>query len=100
MKFADVPVVLRINAKRHDRGERLELEGRLTTSFVPELRRVVSEALERSPQVTLDLSELTFLDADGVRLLRELAARNVPLQGCSAFVEHLLGLRQAGSDLC
>lgn len=85
--------MLRINTRAGCHGERLELEGRLTTAYVPELQKSVAEALDRSAHVALDLSELTFLDADGIRFLRELVARDVPIHGCSAFVVHLLGLR-------
>jgi len=85
--------MLRINTQACDCGERLQLEGSLTSPYVPELQQVVADALHRSSHVVLDLSELTYVDADGTRLLRELVVRKLPFYGCSAFVEHLLGLR-------
>jgi len=88
--------MLRINARTCDCGERLELEGRLTTPDVPELQKAVIEAFHRSPRVALDLSDLTFLDTDGARLLRELRRQDVSIYGCSAFVTELLGLSASG----
>ena len=84
--------MLRINSRPGDCGERLELEGRLTHAYVPELERVVVEARDRSSLVTLDLAELTFLDAEGFGLLRRLQGQEVRIHGCSAFVAELLGL--------
>jgi anti-anti-sigma regulatory factor len=85
--------MLRINKRDCECGERLELEGRLTGTDVPELEKVVAQARGRSSRVTLDLSELIFLDRNGVRLLREFQSQQVGIHGCSAFVAELLGLR-------
>ncbi len=97
--------MLRINSRTCERGERLELMGRLTLPDVPELEGAVAEAFLRSPRVALDLSELTFLDSDGARVVRELHHRDVSIHGCSAFVAELLrlgsaGTRKAGGDPC
>lgn len=85
--------MLRINSRPCGFEERLELEGRLTAAYVPELEKTVAEALDRTTLLTLDLSELTFLDADGARVLRALQGDRVRVHGCSAFVAKLLGLR-------
>jgi len=84
--------MLRINGRTCACGERLELEGRLTVPFVPELEQAVAAARLRSPQVSLDLSELVFLDTDGARYLRELRGQGIELHGASLFVAQLLGL--------
>ena len=75
-----------------DGAEQLQLEGRLAGAYITELRELVGSALERSSRVALDLSEVTFVDADGARLLRELVARDVEMHGCSSFLALLLGL--------
>jgi anti-anti-sigma regulatory factor len=85
--------MLRINTRTCEGGERLELEGRLTAAYLPELEKVVAEARRRARPLTLDLTELTFLDADGARVLRGLQSGGVQIRGCSAFVAELLGLR-------
>jgi anti-anti-sigma regulatory factor len=91
--------MLRINSVSTTGGERLELEGRLTAAFVPELERAVASARERSLRVALDLSELIFLDADGARCLRELRGPDLELHGGSLFVAELLGLGTAAGSV-
>ncbi len=76
-----------------DGAERLKLEGRLAGDHIAQLEGLVGDALHRSSKVALDLSEVTFVDADGARLLRELIARDVEMHRCSTFLALLLGLR-------
>jgi anti-anti-sigma regulatory factor len=85
--------MLRINTRPCNCGERLELEGRLTAAYIGELEKVVGEARVRASRLSLDLSELAFLDADGARFLRSLQSDGIQIGGCSAFVAELLGLR-------
>jgi anti-anti-sigma regulatory factor len=84
--------MLRITGRTCQHGERLELEGRLTREYVSELERAVVEARSRSPRISLDVSELSFVDGDGARALRALRSEDVEVHGCSAFVAELLGL--------
>ncbi len=87
--------MLRITGRTCQCGERLDLEGRLTTPYLPELERAVVEARMRSAHVSLDVSELTYVDSDGARALRELRREDVEVHGCSAFVAELLGLHSS-----
>ena len=66
------------------------LEGRLAGAWVSELRRV---AAEPGPprRVALDLSAVTYADADGLALLRDLLAGPARIERASAFVSALLG---------
>lgn len=64
----------------------LRLEGRLVGPWVAELRRSCEHVLRRNGRLTLDLGNLSFVDGDGVALVRSLAARDVTLLNCSAFV--------------
>jgi anti-anti-sigma regulatory factor len=86
--------MLRINGKASRSGERLELEGRLTTASIPELEKAIAEARRRSTDLALDVSELTFLDSEGALALRQLQRQNVAIHGASAFVAELLGLER------
>jgi hypothetical protein len=88
--------MLRINGRTCACGERLELEGRLTAAQIPELEAAVAAARLRGLRVSLELSELTFLDAEAARFLRELRKSDVELHGGSVFVAELLGLRRSG----
>jgi anti-anti-sigma regulatory factor len=71
-------------------GPVLKLEGRLLGPWVDELRRACAD-LENPPgRLCLDLAAVTFVDAAGARLLRELRQQHVTLTGCSGFVTVLL----------
>ena len=73
------------------RETRLVLEGRLAGAWVGELRRVAAECASERRRIALDLSRLTFADADGVALLRELLGDAARLDRASPFVNALLG---------
>jgi hypothetical protein len=64
----------------------LKLEGKLVGPWVGALR----EACVPGEGLRLDLAAVTFADAAGVELLRELLARGVTLAACSGLVAGLL----------
>lgn len=68
----------------------LKLEGKLLAPWVGELLRVLGESNGHANRVRLDLSAVTFVDAAGQELLRDLIHRGVALAACSAFVAELL----------
>lgn len=65
----------------------LRLDGKVVGQWVEELRRSCDEIL-RDPgsRLVLELMDVTFVDADGIGLLRELSERQVVLRNCSPFV--------------
>jgi len=72
----------------------LRLEGQVTGPWVEELRRVCDETIgERDDEVhplVLDLTDVCFIDAHGVALFQELAARHVTVTNGSLFVTEQL----------
>ena len=81
----------------HNGLELLRLEGQVTGPWVEELRRVCADTLGKNGlggnYLVLDLAGVSFLDADGVALFRELAARRVLFTNSSAFIaEQLKGV--------
>jgi anti-anti-sigma regulatory factor len=68
----------------------LELEGRVIGPWVEELRRSCDEVLATSAKLTLDFSDVSFVDRDGVELLRSLRNKDVALLNCSPFVAEQL----------
>ena len=82
---------MRIRPAEADGSVVLRLEGTLSGQWVGELRRVTSEPLrEPAARLVLDLAEVTFIDADGLALLRELLFRQVILRNGSLFVTQQL----------
>jgi anti-anti-sigma factor len=72
----------------------LRLEGQVTGPWVEELRRVCAETIghngRRTRALVLDLTDVLFIDADGVALFRELRSRQVSLTNGSVFVAEQL----------
>jgi ABC-type transporter Mla MlaB component len=68
----------------------LKLEGRVVGPWVRELGRVCEPLLDEGRGLKLDLSEVSFVDHEGVTLLLELKKRQVSLEGCSPFVSEEL----------
>jgi anti-anti-sigma factor len=71
----------------------LRLEGQVTGPWVNELRRVCDETIGIDSQahpLVLDLTDVFFIDADGVALFQELAARHVTVTNGSLFVTEQL----------
>ena len=72
-------------------GVRLRVEGRLTGRWVEELRRACDlHALSDGIRLTLDLADVSFADAAGIELLKELRIRSVTLLSPSSLVAEQL----------
>jgi ABC-type transporter Mla MlaB component len=70
--------------------ETLKLEGQVRGRWVDELRRACAEALVATGRLTLDLADVSFIDASGLALFHELAALGVAVSNCSLFAAELL----------
>jgi anti-anti-sigma regulatory factor len=68
----------------------LKLEGRVIGPWVEELRRICDEILAKNSRLTIDLSDVSFIDLEGVRLCRGLKERQVVLRNSSGFVAEQL----------
>ena len=67
-------------------AETLRLEGHLGGPWVGELRRSCDRVLSNGKRLTLDLADVSFIDRDGVGLLRTLKCAEVEVRNCSPFV--------------
>ena len=68
----------------------LRLEGQLRGPWVEELRRSCEQFLATGSGLVLDLTEVSFIDIDGVALCRRLRDRSVAFLHCSPFVAEQL----------
>ena len=74
-----------------DSVETLKLEGKLQGPWVLEAQDVCAlSAAQVSRRTCLDLTGLTFSDAEGVAFLRELIGSGVQVVGCSSYIAELL----------
>jgi hypothetical protein len=71
-------------------GTTLRLEGRLVGPWVGALRGTSEGVLARGAPLTLDLSHVSFVDPDGVALLRSMGGPRVTLVNCTPFVAEQL----------
>lgn len=72
------------------RRVRLRLEGRAVGPWLEEIRAQCEARLIRGAVVCLDVSEVTYVDREGVALFLELISRGVSMYGCSSFLEEEL----------
>ena len=70
---------------------RLRVEGRVASGWVEELRKSCEvQALSDGIRLTLDLADVSFVDAGGIELLKELRLRCVTFLNPSPFVAEQL----------
>ncbi len=69
----------------------LKLEGQVRGQWVEELRLACAAAIELDRGVlVLDLQDVSFIDAAGLDLFRDLASRGVAFHNCSLFAAEQL----------
>jgi len=84
--------VLRVTTQlsRTVRALTVKLEGELREPWLAIVRDACSQRNGRSERVRLDLAAVTYADAAGAQLLRELVREGVEIAACSGFVGELL----------
>jgi hypothetical protein len=68
----------------------LKLEGELRGPWVEEVRKACGPCTVPPGGAGLDLSAVTFVDAAGEALLRDLIGRGIDIVACSSYVAELL----------
>jgi hypothetical protein len=68
----------------------IKLEGKLLGPWVDEVRQACAFGTVPSGLTSLDLSALTFVDAAGEGLLRDLISQGIEVVACSSYVAELL----------
>ena len=68
----------------------MRVEGRIVAEWVAVLERECRRALQENRSIRLDLSGVTYIDADGVETLRQLGPDELEIIDCPEFIEALL----------
>ena len=68
----------------------LKLEGNVIGPWVQEVKRESENVLARGAALTLDLSDVSYVDREGLELLRALKDRQAMLRNTSVFVAEQL----------
>ena len=78
--------MLKVITDRQGDVDRIELHGMLGGEWVPLLERIWRQVLDDTPstRITLVLSDVDYIDADGERLLRRMAESGAQFEvsGC------------------
>ncbi len=69
---------------------RLRLEGRVVGLWVGELKRVCFEIASRKRALTIDLSEVSFVDRNGIALFQDLLKVGFRFVNCSPYLSEQL----------
>jgi hypothetical protein len=73
-----------------DKSTTLKLEGRVIGPWVEEVKQISEKILASGGTLTFDLSEVCFLDREGIDLFRKLRDRRVMFLSSSVFVAEQL----------
>lgn len=68
----------------------LRLEGKLIGPWVDVLQRVCQREMQQASALLLDLSGVSFVDGDGIGLLRQLAQAGYSFVACPGYVREML----------
>jgi deoxyadenosine/deoxycytidine kinase len=84
--------MLRIITEHRGGTCRLELHGSITGDWIGVLERHWREILEAVPSamVTVGLSNVVFIDADGEQLLRRMTQRGVAVEGAGCMNRYVI----------
>lgn len=83
--------MLRITRQEDDGITWFRLEGKLIGPWVEECRNTVTREAAHPRGIKLDLSDITYVDAEGLSLLLELSGRGFDIKKRSSFVATLMG---------
>jgi hypothetical protein len=85
--------VLRITRLSHEGGRfTIKLEGAILAPWVGTVREACTQRGRRYRRPRLDLAAVTYADAAGVQLLRDLLREGIDIAACSSFLTELLHL--------
>lgn len=83
--------MLRITFQEDPEGTTVKLEGKLSGPWVEELERSWAEHSPHPPKpVTVDLSDVTYIDPEGKRLLARMMGKGVCLQGTQLMTRYII----------
>ena len=75
---------------RKGRVRTIKLEGEILEPWVGAVRDACTQRGRRSRRLRLDLAAVTYADAAGVQLLRDLVGEGIEIAACSPFIAELL----------
>ena len=80
-------MTIRVTAEVGETVTTIRIEGKLTSSSVPDVRTACESA---NPPLRLDLSGLRSADSDGIRALQSLSEAGAELHDANPYIRQLL----------
>ena len=71
-------------------GMTIKLEGEILGPWVGAVRGACTKRGRRSGRLRLDLAAVTYADAAGAQLVRDLVREGIEISACSLFITELL----------
>ncbi len=68
----------------------LKLEGKIHAEWVSLLEQECRTLVREKKDVLLDFAEVTYMDLQGIKLIRSLPARSIRIINAPAFIEELI----------
>lgn len=68
----------------------LKVEGRIVLEWVTVLEQECLKWLQAKPEVLLDLSEVTFIEHNGLAMLKRMVSPRLRLINCSTLIHEML----------
>lgn len=72
----------------------LTLEGRIAAHWVAVLEDVCSQVLQGPKRLILDFAGVTFIDPNGLAVLKKIRGEQVQCVNCCPFIKEILGQMQ------
>ena len=83
--------MLKITFKDTPEGTKVKLEGKLSGPWVEELERSWTERSPLAPEnVIIDLSDVTYIDPEGKRLLARMVGKGVSFEGTHLMTKYVI----------
>ena len=79
--------------QREETSVMLKLEGRVGEAWTDELRTICELELSKGCKLTLDLSDVQFVERKAIPILQDMLDRKVKLVNCSPLLTRQIGRR-------
>jgi len=73
-----------------ERTTTMKIEGRIVSDWISVVETECQNLLAQGKTIFLDLSDVNFVGAEGVAMIRRLLDQGCVLAGCPLFIHHVL----------
>ena len=78
--------MLKISPTREETSLKVRLCGQLTKEYLPEVERLLTSEADAGSTLSIDLSNVTFVDRDAMLFLCSAKSRNIGIENCPSYV--------------